>query len=631
MLLIDYIRDNTANAASFAAVRGFMEDVRWTNHGGQYHLRQFGYANIKQHRGETNLPKGGVFFTIERIFDEYLDVRVLSTNPATNGRVFRVSKRLSIRINPAELWCMAHDVDNIQVRFRDLLLRFCAEPRWLNQYQLRANPGSRVSNLRRAAENDPRNSYRTVKWLNAYGRRLEFWTTIRAEMADLGRRNAERMRRVSQLKDRLAADAASVTATDVRTLVNALGHEHNTVSNRWRCASDSERAFIMKLRADLTVFPGLVTATSCGHWDWEHNIQPIPGEQGTYCHTCRDGIIQNSGPIIQAIDESGNMVDWLRGRACTWSDGTKRTYKEPPIIGQYHSSSSKLATPLPHITGDKVHASELKVGFELEFVTNRGATAKDANYYARLMKARMEEVTQPILGTQPYALFEYDASVDWEMVTGYGPLDIHRAAVIAILGGKPFGNEVHSHNGGKCGLHVHLDKPSSLMHAVRLQSFYNSPMNEKLVRAVARRYSGDGYARVKGEKGNMIQAAKSAKSLRGSYGYQGRAEVLLRAINRLSSDRYELVNFTPTKTVEIRAFRGSMITETVIACLEFAYMSWYFARDTQADELTTQNFLKFISLPEWRHQTKYLRGYLKARGFKVWVPSGKKTLSTQEA
>jgi len=169
------------------------------------------------------------------------------------------------------------------------------------------------------------------------------------------------------------------------------------------------------------------------------------------------------------------------------------------------------------------------------------------------------------------------------------------------------------------------------MHAVRLQNFYNNQMNDKLVRAVARRYSGDGYARVKGEKGNMVQAAKSAKSLRCSYGYQGRAEVLLRAINRLSSDRYELVNFSPTKTVEIRAFRGSMITETVIACLEFAYMSWYFARDTQADELTTPNFLRFISLPEWRHQTQYLRGYLKARGFKVWVPSGKKTLSTQEA
>lgn len=627
MLLINRVE----NEPHFPQVKGFLESLRWTNYGGQFHRRQFGYANVSVHRGVTNLPKGGVFFVIEKVWSEHLEVRVISTDPTTNGRVFQVSKRLTTRINITERWFLMHDCEELQVRLREFLTAFCSSPNGLNLYLRRAEPGRYKTTLARIAEEDPRNQTRAVGWLTTYGRRLEFWVSVRAVMKILGNRNAERLRRVACLKARLDADASEVPASDVRALHTALGYENNSISNRWRCVSDYEREFIMKLRADLAALPGLHTTTECGHWSWDSDTQTIPGRAGRYCARCYKNEVETYGPIIQAIDETGRTVPCLRKRAFEWFDGSLHTYKEPPVVGQYHSSAQQLASPLPHITGAKVSASELKVGFELEFVHGPASVKSDANYYARLMRSRFEEVTKPILGEQPWALFEYDGSVDWEMVTGYGPLDIHRAAVIALLGGRPFGNEVLSHNGGRCGLHVHLDKPKSLMHAVRLQAFYNNPMNEKLVRAVARRYSGQGYAKVKGEKGNMLEAAKHAQYYKPSYGRYDRAMLLRQGIDRLNSDRYELVNFTPARTVEIRAFRGSMVCETVIACLEFAYMSWYFARDTPADELTTPNFLSFISAADWRHQTQYLRAYLKARGFKVWVPIGKKTLSTQEA
>jgi hypothetical protein len=235
------------------------------------------------------------------------------------------------------------------------------------------------------------------------------------------------------------------------------------------------------------------------------------------------------------------------------------------------------------------------------------------------MHKRINAALTPVIGNQPYCGFERDGSVDFEMVSGYGPMDIHRAGVVALLQGNPFKNELQSHNGGRCGLHVHLDKPTSLMHATRLAAFYNNPFNEKIVRSVARRYGkNEGYAKFKPQVGDMSQSAKKLKNHR-DYGY-GKKDSLSKAITNLTSERYDVCNFLGNRTVEIRAFRGSMVVDTVLACLEFAFMSWYFARDTAADQLTTENFIRYIGKVEWRHESRYLRKYLRGKGFAVWMP-----------
>jgi hypothetical protein len=90
-----------------------------------------------------------------------------------------------------------------------------------------------------------------------------------------------------------------------------------------------------------------------------------------------------------------------------------------------------------------------------------------------------------------------------------------------------------------------------------------------------------------------------------------------RQLRNINSDRYEALNFQNDKTVEFRLFRGSLKYATIMACLEFAYITWFFSRDTSQTQLTTQNFLKYICLENNRRDTAHLRAYLIDKGYKL--------------
>lgn len=297
-------------------------------------------------------------------------------------------------------------------------------------------------------------------------------------------------------------------------------------------------------------------------------------------------------------------------------------------IGGYHSSRNYFTRPFPHANGKKAYqGKDVMLGYELEFV--RKTDSVNVETMADDMKRRLLPVSDIVAQANAgdrYAAFEYDGSVDYEMVTGYGPIDIHRAGVHALLDNAPFRGKLVSHDGGRCGLHVHLDKPTSVLHAARMTQFYHAEETAALLKAVARRYNTSNYARAVPNKMGDKLALRSLWS-NARYGYRLhdlrsasiRRDVMRSAINRINADnRYEVLNFQPNRTVEVRAFRGSMVPSTVIACLEFAYMSYLFARDET--EMTTAGFLRYISQPEHRSDTRYLREYLNNRGFSCWAP-----------
>lgn len=62
-------------------------------------------------------------------------------------------------------------------------------------------------------------------------------------------------------------------------------------------------------------------------------------------------------------------------------------------------------------------------------------------------------------------------------------------------------------------------------------------------------------------------------------------------------------------------FRGSTKVTTIMACLEFTFASWHFARVTPLHQLDTEHFLEFICRAENRKDTKNLRAYLLAKKF----------------
>lgn len=397
----------------------------------------------------------------------------------------------------------------------------------------------------------------------------------------------------------------------------------------------------------------LVTMLSCGHYSdaktkaqlvYEHLGVPLEDSvTRQMCPVCFEKLRSAGHYVMAVLDVLGaqgwvnrnnmriyNLPEAVPGQIQGQGAVIYTCVRPETAIGSYHSSRNYFVKPLPHISGHNVSESEVKVGFELEFVRSQNCS-RSLEALALDMKKRLTPISDVVIKAKAgdrYAGFEYDGSVDYEMVTGYGPLDIHRAAVIELLGGAPYAGELTSHDGGRCGLHVHIDKPTSLLHAARMTAFYHAQANKSLIKAISRRYENSRYALPVPDKmsdkyqiKNLWANAKYGMSNNRVKAERGR--LLAHAIGSINGgNRYELLNFQPNRTVEVRAFRGSMLPNSVIACLEFAYMSYIFTRDST--DTSTGAFLQFISTARHRHDTTYLRRYLKNKGFDVWVPSNPK-------
>ena len=599
---------------------------------------QVAFINVSTHRGSTNVPKHGVWVQILKpnaYDDAYVHVRSLgnatrgSSTIYTIGQRYVASKTSLHRIDPAKF--LAADTDTPTTAFTDyneraFFLQFKRLVEWYQQQPVclsnwRTNTFGRSSDKLRQdlARGETRSTFKHWGFDNARSvYNATFRKGIRGDLKNMGLRHSGRLRSIS----------AIASTEDAVAVYNSLRSELSSVGNRFRYTSDKERALLNDLINHMTFdsarFP--IQLAGCGHAAQPSDVTNV-NHHGSYCPVCLARQVREYGALTRALARDGSTVTMFACNTHTWEDGTVRVYAEPPVIGGYHSNKSTFTKSLPHITGAQPHKRTLKVGYELEFCRGKAPKQSD-EWFARDMLKRVRD-TFPFLGSQPYCAFERDGSVDFEMVSGYGPMDMHRAGVIALLHGNPYHGQLQSHDGGKCGLHVHLDKPQSLMHATRLVAFWNNPFNERLIRSVARRYGKNtGYAKFKGAMGDMATAAKSYKQ---QVSYYGKADALRRAINGLSVERYDVCNFTNANTVELRAFRGSMLVDTVIACLEFAYMSWYFARDTTADQLTSDNFLAYISKTEWRHESRYIRKYLWNRGFKVWMPKKQPRVHTVDA
>lgn len=375
-------------------------------------------------------------------------------------------------------------------------------------------------------------------------------------------------------------------------------------------------------------------ASGCNHF--AHDTVDVRvdryGGTKTFCRHCFDTANEAwmRNGMARFVEWEGVLYDRDRITFHEWPDGTLRPTAPPPVINGYHSSRQYFTKPMPNPDGTKANQMPY-IGVELEFVSAQNALRSNERC-AIAMKEAVTAALPWVDTNNPYCLFERDGSVDFEMVTGYGPIATHREAMLAMFSGNPYARDLRSHDGGRCGIHVHLDKPKSLLHAVKLVKFWNDVANRSLIEAVARRY-GAGFAQNCPGKGDIKAVVKDAMyNLRKRERYEGkedyRKHITNTAITRLNDagqsadrgSRYVLCNFQNSKTVELRGFRGTLRVSTIIACIEFALMSWYFSRDSEPHKLGTDEFLKYISMPAWRHETRYLRQYLKTKGFDVWMP-----------
>ena len=274
------------------------------------------------------------------------------------------------------------------------------------------------------------------------------------------------------------------------------------------------------------------------------------------------------------------------GRDC---DGNTN---DSEYIGDYHSSSRKLG----YLYSPKFDKENPRVmlGLELELECDGVPRSEMAETVIGRI-GRTEDGSR-------YALCENDGSLDngFEIVTAYTGLDMHEVMLQNLLS-RPL-RGAKSHDTSTCGLHVHVCKSTmTLYHAAKLVLFINAPENAKLIHAIARRDS-NGFAEIKNK-------AENKDWLRGAMSRDDSEQ----ALRNLNSSRYEALNFYNSRTVEFRLFKGSLKYTTVMDCLEFARLCWFFSRDTSANNLTTAAFIDYMDKPENKRNSRHLLTLLHGR------------------
>lgn len=327
-----------------------------------------------------------------------------------------------------------------------------------------------------------------------------------------------------------------------------------------------------------------------------------------YFHSCED-----CNTITHEDDGSTTNYDSWVCQDCldnnyTWSDRadgyvTNDDYDEEEdededngVIGSYHHSKRHVC----HIPSayDHIDKPAVLLGLELEMECSDSYTRSDK---AQELYDKIHRYDRINDRSYPYAFFEEDGSLNYgfEMVTSYTGLDVHAEQLLVFKNDPVRG--LRSHDTSSCGLHVHVSRAGmTTFHACKLAFFVHDSGNQRLLRAVARR-SNSRHAKMVNKKADS-QWIKNAK---------------VDGIQRLNDDRYEAVNFQNGNTVEFRLFKGTLRYESIMACLEFAYITWFFSRDMGVTELTEAKFLEYICQPSKLKHTKFLREYLRSKNFSL--------------
>jgi hypothetical protein len=229
-------------------------------------------------------------------------------------------------------------------------------------------------------------------------------------------------------------------------------------------------------------------------------------------------------------------------------DGEWYTYAETKTINSYHDSV------LEQIKGSY---SGRYCGFELEI----------------LPKIDRDELAEEIyeLGNLHC---EEDSSLDeggFEIISNYGDINdvLHIASELSNL---LKGNAI-SHDTDCCGLHIHLTKSNDFDNA-KMIVFWNDPENRAFIKMFARRES-ESYA--------AFDSKKNKKTLPKQDFYRFN-----------DSDKYQAVRVA-SQTIEVRAFKGTTLKSTLLACIELAYYSYEYCKSVNSGEdLTYTKFLEWL-------------------------------------
>jgi hypothetical protein len=259
-------------------------------------------------------------------------------------------------------------------------------------------------------------------------------------------------------------------------------------------------------------------------------------------------------------------------------------HRQPDIIGGYHDGNRRAEfSNVVQDTWTRQTGRALGVELEVEGVNDRVDLLPIVQ---KLLSAADSVASGADVGRRLLAA-ERDGSLDHgvELITAPVSLPLQRLLWGEVLGADV--SRLRSHSTHTCGLHVHLSRSAlGRLGVIKLRAAVNRSDWEALWRVVARRYSNN-FARAKW--------------------------VPVDARAGMSDDRYEILNTSNRATVELRIFRGSLVPETVIGCVEMADALARWVRVASLRDLSAAAFLRFVYSTAEASDTRHLRGLIARR------------------
>lgn len=252
-------------------------------------------------------------------------------------------------------------------------------------------------------------------------------------------------------------------------------------------------------------------------------------------------------------------------------------------LRRYHNAKNNESYRLIH--SEWSDRNERFFGIELEVECRKGYPGEHAD---RLNDA----LNDGKLGQRCF--FEEDGSLShgFEIITQPMGLDTHYQ-FWEWLTDKTLIKDLRSHDTSTCGLHIHVNNDNiTKMQTNKIVTFIHAPDNRNLIKAIARRY-GVGYASMHDKK-----LATAHHASRGDA-------------------RYEAVNLTNRRTIEMRIFKGTLKHESMLAALEFtnALIKFTAPASPAGFMMDAHHFMDFINSNMMKADTRNLRKYLTHVGY----------------
>lgn len=166
-----------------------------------------------------------------------------------------------------------------------------------------------------------------------------------------------------------------------------------------------------------------------------------------------------------------------------------------------------------------------------------------------------------------------------------------------------------SHDGGHCGLHVHIDRKyfeNQDKEEVEAKFFISFRNNLEWIKLFSRRFYYEyciinGYERYEDGSSDTL----------GHIPYP--PDKVWVANKKQTYGRHMALNFEPSNTIEVRIFRGTLNYKTFVATLQFVTMWAKFVKHTGYEQIVKLRLQNFVNAAENEGYTEFL-DYLKSRG-----------------